>query len=73
MAPSFELTIFRDGDRLFAQATGQDRIEIFPEAEHRFFAKLIDAQISFTVTGTRAGSLTLHQGGRDSPAPRIEK
>ncbi|KSV86577.1 serine hydrolase [Sinorhizobium sp. GL28] len=73
LAPSFELTIFRDGDRLFAQATGQDRIEIFPEAEHRFFAKLIDAQISFTVTGTRAGSLTLHQGGRDSPAPRIEK
>ncbi len=73
LAPGFDLTIFRDGNRLFAQATGQDRLEILPEAEHRFFAKLIDAQISFTVTGSRAESLTLHQGGRDSPAPRVEK
>ncbi|HEV7307349.1 serine hydrolase [Ensifer sp.] len=71
--PGFELTIFRDGDRLFAQATGQDRLEIVPEAEHRFFTKLIDAQISFTLKGGRAESLTLHQGGRDMPAPRVEK
>ncbi|MCK3779952.1 serine hydrolase [Ensifer sesbaniae] len=73
LAPGFDLTIFRDGNRLFAQATDQDRLEILPEAEHRFFAKLIDAQISFTLNGTRAESLTLHQGGRDSPAPRVEK
>ncbi|OCO98826.1 hypothetical protein BC374_13480 [Ensifer sp. LC13] len=73
LAPGFELTIVRDGERLFAQATGQDRIEIFPEAEHRFFAKLIDAQISFTLKGARAEGLTLHQGGQDSPAPRVGK
>ncbi|MEI2301169.1 serine hydrolase [Ensifer sp. MJa1] len=72
LAPGFDLTIFRDADRLFAQATGQDRLEIFPEAEHRFFAKLVDAQISFTVEGTRAKKLTLHQAGRDMPAPRVE-
>lgn len=73
LTPGFELTIFREGDRLFAQATGQDRLEIVPEAEHRFFTKLIDAQISFTLSGARAESLTLHQGGRDMPAPRVEK
>ena len=73
LAPDFELTIFRDGDSLFAQATGQDRLEILPEAEHRFFTKLVDAQISFTLNGNRADSLTLHQGGRDMPAPRVEK
>ncbi|MGE6784976.1 serine hydrolase [Ensifer adhaerens] len=73
LAPDFELTIFRDGDSLFAQATGQERLEIVPEAEHRFFTKLVDAQISFTLNGDRAGSLTLHQGGRDMPAPRVEK
>ena len=73
LAPDFELTIFRDGDSLFAQATGQERLEIVPEAEHRFFTKLIDAQISFTLNGDRADSLTLHQGGRDMPAPRVEK
>ncbi|USJ23171.1 serine hydrolase [Ensifer adhaerens] len=73
LAPDFELTIFRDGDSLFAQATGQDRLEILPEAEHRFFTKLIDAQISFTLKGDRAESLTLHQGGQSSPAPRVSK
>lgn len=73
LAPGFDLAIFRHGNRLFGQATGQDQFEIFPEAEHRFFAKLVDAQISFTVTGTRAESLILHQGGRDMPAPRVEK
>ncbi len=73
LAPDFELTIFRDGDSLFAQATGQDRLEILPESEHRFFTKLVDAQISFTLNGNRADSLTLHQGGRDMPAPRVEK
>lgn len=71
LAPGFNLTVFRDGGRLFAQATDQGQIEIFPEAEHRFFAKVIDAQMSFDVpAGGRAASLTLHQNGQDSPAPR---
>ncbi|KOF13656.1 hypothetical protein AC244_30270 [Ensifer adhaerens] len=72
LAPDFDLTVFRDGDRLFAQATGQRRIEIFPEAEHRFFAKSVDAQLTFEVpAGARAASLTLHQDGQDNPAPRV--
>ncbi|MBD9649629.1 serine hydrolase [Ensifer sp. ENS09] len=73
LAPDFELTIFRYGESLFAQATGQDRLEILPEAHHRFFTKLIDAQISFTLKGDRAESLTLHQGGQNSLAPRVSK
>ncbi|WP_083223585.1 MULTISPECIES: serine hydrolase [unclassified Ensifer] len=72
LAPDFDLTVFRDGDRLFAQATGQGRVEIFPEAEHRFFAKSVDAQLTFEVpAGARAARLTLHQNGHDSPAPRV--
>jgi D-alanyl-D-alanine-carboxypeptidase/D-alanyl-D-alanine-endopeptidase len=72
LAPDFDLTVFRDGNRLFAQATGQGRIEIFPEAEHRFFAKVVDAQISFEApAGARSARLTLHQNGRDSPAPLV--
>lgn len=74
LAPDFELTVMREGDRLFVQATEQGKIEIFPEAENRFFAKVLDAQITFDVQpGGRANWLTLHQGGRDSPAPRVEK
>lgn len=72
LAPGFDLTVFRDGNRLFAQATGQGPIEIFAEAEHRFFARSVDAQMTFKVrAGARAASLTLHQNGQDSPAPRV--
>ncbi|NVD37276.1 serine hydrolase [Ensifer sp. HO-A22] len=72
LAPGFDLTVFRDGNRLFAQATGQGPIELFAEAEHRFFAKSVDAQMTFKVgAGARAASLTLHQNGQDSLAPRV--
>ncbi|HTR38856.1 MAG TPA: serine hydrolase [Bryobacteraceae bacterium] len=72
LAPNFLLDVSRDGDHLFAQATGQGKAEIFPEAAHEFFYKIVDAQISFqTDNQGRATSLVLHQNGRDLPAPRI--
>ncbi|HUA21568.1 MAG TPA: serine hydrolase [Bryobacteraceae bacterium] len=72
LAPNFLLDITRDGDHLFAQATGQGKAEIFPEAAREFFYKVVDAQISFqTDSQGRATALTLHQNGRDLPAPRI--
>ncbi|MFE0755713.1 serine hydrolase [Inquilinus sp. NPDC058860] len=72
LAPDFILTVTRDGDRLMAQATGQERFEIFPEGEREFFYKVVDAQITFEVDGSgRATRLVLHQGGRDQPAERI--
>ncbi|MGO8733946.1 MAG: serine hydrolase [Terriglobia bacterium] len=73
LGPNFILTITREGDRLFAQATGQSKVEIFPEGEREFFYKVVDAQITFETDGSgRAASLSLHQGGRDMPAKRIE-
>jgi serine-type D-Ala-D-Ala carboxypeptidase/endopeptidase len=72
LAPNFVLTITREGDGLFAQATGQPKFRIFPQSEREFFYKVVDAQITFEVDGAgRAASLTLHQNGRDMPAKRI--
>ena len=72
LAPDFILTITRHGDHLFAQATGQGMVELFPESERDFFLKVVDAQITFvTDSGGRASELLLHQGG-DQPAKRIE-
>jgi D-alanyl-D-alanine carboxypeptidase len=71
LAPTFILTITREGDRLMTQATGQPKFEIFPESETTFFLKVVDAQITFvkddrgTVT-----HLILHQGGKDQKAPK---
>ncbi len=71
LQPSFSLKVTRQGDRIFAQATGQPEIEIFPESETRFFLKAVDAQIDF-VRGAdgKVTGLVLHQNGRDLPGRR---
>ena len=70
LAPGFDIAVTREGDHLFAQATGQERLELFPESPVRFFFKLVDAQIDFVLESGRAVSLVLHQGGQHLPAPR---
>ena len=71
LAPNFILTVTREGDHLFTQATGQGKVEVFPESDHDFFLKAIDAQITFeTDSQGKATALVLHQGG-DHPARRI--
>lgn len=72
LAPNFVLAITREGNRLYSQATGQPRTELFAESETKFFLKVVDAQITFqTAAGGRATGLILHQGG-DHPAKRVE-
>lgn len=70
LAPGFEITVTREGDGLFAQATGQGKFEVFPEAVDRFFYKVVDAQLEFVRTNGAVTSLVLHQGGQHLPAPR---
>jgi hypothetical protein len=45
LLPGFWIDVTREGDRLFAQATGQPKFELFPESETRFFLKVVDAAI----------------------------
>ncbi len=72
LRPGFVLTVTREGDRLMTQATGQGKVEVFPESETKFFLKVIDAQVTFhRGADGKVGSLTLHQGG-DRVAKRIE-
>jgi serine-type D-Ala-D-Ala carboxypeptidase/endopeptidase len=73
LSPVFIVTVTREGDHLYAQATNQPRFEIFAEDDHNFFLKVVDAQLTFVVDANgRATSVVLHQGGRDTPANRIE-
>jgi CubicO group peptidase (beta-lactamase class C family) len=72
LAPKFLLEISREGNRLFAQGTGQERFEIFPESDRDFFYTVIDAVISFHSNGqSNAAQLIFRQGGADHPAKRI--
>jgi CubicO group peptidase (beta-lactamase class C family) len=67
------VTISRDDVHLLSQATGQEQTEIFAEREHEFFAKAVDALITFdTDDQGRATKLVLHQDGRDRPANRLD-
>lgn len=73
LQPGFLLTVTVEGNKIFAQATGQQKVEIFPESETKFFLKVVDAQITF-VKGKegKVNQLILHQSGRDMPAKKIE-
>ena len=73
LKPEVILTITHEGDGLFVQATNDIKIRLYPESEQDFFAKVVDAQISFALDGlSRAAQLTLHQFGQDKVARRIE-
>lgn len=73
LAPSFVITITREGPRLFLQATNQPRLELFAESARKFFLKEVDAQVTFEVDEKgRATRLILHQAGANQPARRIE-
>jgi CubicO group peptidase (beta-lactamase class C family) len=73
LTPNFSITISREGDRLFEQATNQPKFEIFPEGEKQFFLKVVDAQITFvTDSAAHVTGLVLHQGGMDLPGRRVE-
>jgi len=73
LAPGFIITILRRGDRLFSQATGQPEVELFPESETRFFLKVVDAQVDFSLDASgRVTALVLHQGGQDLPGKKIK-
>jgi CubicO group peptidase (beta-lactamase class C family) len=72
-APDFVLTYTREGDRMFAQATGQDRFEIFPESKDTFFYKVVDAQVTFvTAPDGSVNHIVHHQNGRNQAGTRTK-
>jgi len=67
------IKVTNDGQRLFAQLTGQPIAEIFPSSEAEFFYKIADAQISFVKDGqSKTSALILHQNGQHLRASRVD-
>jgi serine-type D-Ala-D-Ala carboxypeptidase/endopeptidase len=67
LTPTFKITVTREGSRLFVQATGQPRFEIFAQSESEFFLKVVDARITFLPDG-----LILHQNNMDQKAKKVK-
>lgn len=73
LTPALTLAVTREGDRLYAQATGQPRVELFPESERVYFLKDVDAQVTFDAGPEgKPSQLILHQAGHELTARRIE-
>lgn len=70
LRPGFDLVITLENGQLMSQATGQGKAPLFAESENRFFLKVANAQIEFVGSGDRVMELVLHQGGRQTRAPR---
>ena len=73
LAPTFTITITRDGDKLFEQATGQPAFQLFADSATTFSLKVVNAQIEFqTDAAGNVTGLVLAQNGRRLPAPRTK-
>jgi len=67
------ITISREGDQFFAQATGQGKLELFAETETNFFLTELDVQITFVKDDKgQVTHLVLHQNKADQPAKKIK-
>jgi len=73
LIPGFDLSVTREGDQIFLQATGQPKVQMFPESNTQFFLKVVEAEITFVVGGSggNATELILHQSGIDQHAKRV--
>jgi pimeloyl-ACP methyl ester carboxylesterase len=71
LAPTFSITITRDGDKIVGQATGQPAYQLQAESATKFSLKIVGAELEFEVdaAGNVAG-LVLAQNGRRLPGPK---
>ncbi len=68
----FVLRFFREGDTLFAQGSGQNRVQIVPTSDMTFAIVEVDGSLTFHRNDEgEVDALTLHQNG-DHPANRVE-
>ncbi len=73
LAPTFSITVTREGTKLFIQATGQQRFEVFASGETEFYLEVVEASITFnTDESDEITSLTLHQGGQHVPGKKVK-
>jgi CubicO group peptidase (beta-lactamase class C family) len=73
LTPDTNVAVMRDGNRLFVQADGESKIEIFPESDRDYFAKSMDIWMTFESDGnSRAMALILHTSGSNLRAKRLD-
>jgi CubicO group peptidase (beta-lactamase class C family) len=73
LAPTFRITVRARGGQLYLQATGQQEFATDATTAALFTLRGVPAQVEFVADAQgHVGQLVLHQGGHDTPAPRLE-
>jgi hypothetical protein len=73
LMPDFNLTVRSEGSRLFAQATGQEELEVYASGQTTFFYKVVDARIEFLPDAKgKVKRMKLYQGGAELEGKRIK-
>lgn len=69
---NFVVTFTREGDSLFTQATGQERMPIVPRSDSTFALTTVDASATFHRNAEgKVERLTMRQGGQEMVAKRL--
>jgi len=67
------VTVFKENNKFFAQATNQPKLEMLAVSETDFVIKEINAKVSFIKeAGGKVNKFKLNMNGMDSELPRIE-
>lgn len=73
IATGFIITVTKEDNKLYAQATGQGKFEILPESETEYFFQPAEIRITFVKDADGiVTSLVLHQGGGEYKAPKVK-
>lgn len=72
LGPTFTITITSENGKLMAQATGQEKFELFPTSETDFYLKVVPASVTFVKDAAgKVTELILTQNGRKGTAKKI--
>ena len=73
LTPNFVLTVTLDEKQLMVEATGQSNFPVFPKSEHRFYYKVVQAELLFSKgEDGKIESVTLFQNGQEMPGKKLE-
>jgi uncharacterized protein len=70
--PGTKFSFYRVGDKFYGRVSNQDRFEIFPSSENKFFLKVLPASAEFVRDASgRVTAMIWRQGDREFTAKRI--
>jgi CubicO group peptidase (beta-lactamase class C family) len=72
LRPGFRFTVARTDSGLTLQPTGQAAVPLYPESDTKYFARVVEAEVTFVRADTgEVRELIFKQNGKEMPARRI--